>query len=96
MPKAYFIVAIEVTDMDKFKEYGAQVTEIVEKFGGRYLVRGGVQEIKEGDWPQARTVILEFPSLDQAKTWYDSPEYADLLSLRHAASKGNMLLVEGV
>ena len=91
MPKAYFIVAIDVTDMDRFKEYGAQVTEVVAKFGGRYLVRGGAQEIKEGHWPQTRTVVLEFPSLDQANAWYDSPEYENLRALPHAASNGNIV-----
>lgn len=93
---AYFMVQLEVTDVDRFKEYAAQVPATVEKFGGRYLVRGGEYEVLEGQWPQRRHVVLEFPSVEQARAWYDSDDYAPLKALRLSASQGAGILIEGV
>jgi uncharacterized protein (DUF1330 family) len=93
---AYFIVDIEVTDPTAFEEYRKQVAGTIEKYGGRYVVRGGKSETLEGDWRPRRIVVLEFPSVEQARRWYGSPEYKPLLALRLRASKGNMILVEGV
>jgi len=93
---AYFIVEIEVTDPTPFEEYRKQVSPTIEKYGGRYVVRGGKCETIEGAWAPKRVVVLEFPSVEQAKRWYDSPEYKPLLALRLKTSKGKMILVEGV
>ena len=92
---AYFIVEVEVTDPAVFKEYGAQVPATVEKYGGRYIVRGGKVETLEGDWQPKRVVVLEFPSVEQAKRWYGSPEYKPLLALRLKSSTAKIVLVEG-
>ena len=95
MPKAYFIAQIDVQDPKKFEQYRAGVPATIEQYGGRYVVRGGASEVMEGEWPDRRTVILEFPSVEQAKAWHGSPEYAPLLRLRQSASQGSALLVEG-
>jgi uncharacterized protein (DUF1330 family) len=93
---AYFIVDIEVTDPAAFEEYRKQVPATVEKYGGKFVVRGGQMEPIEGDWRPKRVVVLEFPSVAQAKRWYDSEEYREPKALRRRTSKGSMILVEGV
>ncbi len=93
---AYVIVQIEVTDPETFETYSAQVPPTLEAYGGGYVVRGGEQEVLEGDWPYLRTVILKFPSVEQAKAWHASAEYEAPKALRLSASKGNMLVVEGL
>ena len=93
---AYVIAEIEVTNPEGYKAYSAVVPATVEKYGGKFIVRGGKAHVLEGDWPERRRVILEFPSMEAARRWYDSPEYEKPLALRKAHSNGRLLLVEGV
>lgn len=93
---AYFIVEIDLQDAVAFEEYRKQVPAIIAKYGGRYLVRGGRTETLEGDWHPKRVVVLEFPSPEQAKKFYDSPEYGPLKALRLRAATSKLLLVEGL
>ncbi len=92
--KGYVIGEIEVTDQGVYDQYRGQVLATIEKFDGRFLVRGGKAEGLEGA-PPKRMVVLEFPSVDQARKWYRSPEYAPLITLRQKGSKGRLVLVEG-
>ncbi|MBI3163236.1 MAG: DUF1330 domain-containing protein [Chloroflexi bacterium] len=92
---AYVIVDIEVTDPEGYKEYIKLAPETVKLYGGRYIARGGQNETLEGDWHASRLVILEFPSIDQAKAWVNSPEYAPAKALRHKYARSNMVVVEG-
>jgi uncharacterized protein (DUF1330 family) len=92
---AYVIAEIEVTDPAGYEDYRRQVLAVVTKYGGKFLVRGGKVDPKEGGWAPKRIVVLEFPSLEQAQKWYSSPEYAPLIALRQRASKGKLILVEG-
>jgi uncharacterized protein (DUF1330 family) len=92
---AYFIVDVEVTDPAGFDEYRKLVPATVEKYGGRFVVRGGRTETLEGNWHPKRVVVLEFPSVEQAKRWYDSEEYREPKALRFRTSKANLILVEG-
>jgi uncharacterized protein (DUF1330 family) len=92
--KGYVLGEIEITDPALFADYGKQVPATIAQYGGRYLVRGGKAEAFEGA-PPKRMVVLEFPSLDQARKWYSSPEYAPLIALRQRASRGRLILVEG-
>ena len=93
---AYFIVDNEVTDSAGFEEYRKQVPATVEKYGGRFLVRGGQIQTLEGDWNPKRIVVTEFPSIEQARRWYDSKEYQALKALRSRSARGSVVLVEGV
>jgi uncharacterized protein (DUF1330 family) len=93
---AYFIVDNEVTDSAGFEEYRRQVPMTVEKYGGRFLVRGGQIQTLEGDWKPKRIVVTEFPSIEQARRWYDSEEYRALKALRSRSARGSMVLVEGL
>lgn len=93
---AYVIAEVNVTDPKLYEEYRKLVPATVEKYGGRFLVRGGAVQSKEGGWNPARTVILEFPSMAQANAWYHSPEYAPALAIRGRAANSRLILVEGV
>lgn len=97
MPKAYVIVDMDVTDPDRYKaEYVPRSGPAVEAAGGRYLARGGETVVLEGDRQPNRTVVIEFPSLDAAKAWYDSPAYREARSARDGAAVGSFIVVEGV
>ena len=92
---AYVIGDIEVTDRGIYDDYRKQVLATVEKYGGRFAVRGGKVEPLEGGWTPKRIVLLEFPSFEQAQKWYRSPEYAPLIKLRQKGARGRLLIVEG-
>jgi uncharacterized protein (DUF1330 family) len=92
---AYLIGEIEITDPQAYQEYVKGVPATIARYGGKYLVRGGKVEPLEGGWDPKRFVVLEFASLEQARKWYDSPEYAPLRALRRGASRGKLILVEG-
>ncbi len=93
---AYIVVQIEITDPETFETYRAQVPATLEPYGGEFIVRGGDMEILEGEWATPRCVILRFPDMDAAKAWHASAEYQGPKALRQAASKGNMIVVDGV
>lgn len=96
MAKGYMIANIDVHDPETFAKYAAQVPATIEKYGGRYLIRGGEREsLEQGGLPQPRIVVLEFPSLKQARTWYTSDEYKPLIALRQSAATGTATLIEG-
>lgn len=92
---AYVIGEMEVTDPAAYEDYRKQVLAVVTRYGGRFIVRGGKVETLEGGWSPKRFVALEFPSMDQARKWYRSPEYAPLIALRQKAARGKLILVEG-
>ncbi len=93
---AYVINDMVVTDPDLFEDYKRLSPPTVAAYGGRFLARGGALESLEGDWSPKRLVILEFPSVAQARAWLESPEYAPARALRQRAARSNMLVVEGV
>ena len=93
---AYIIATIEVTDPEKFEVYRGQVPATIEKHGGRYLARGGEVSVVEGDQPERRTVVLEFDSLEKARGWYYSEDYAGPKELRIASTISNVMIVDGV
>jgi uncharacterized protein (DUF1330 family) len=90
----YVMAQVRITDMERFKEYAAQVPATIAQYDGRYLVRGGDYEVLEGDWPEWRHIVLEFPSVARAREWYASPEYAPLIKLRQSASEGRVIVIE--
>ena len=93
---AYVIADVNVTDPDLFAEYRQLVPATIEKYGGRFVVRGGAVETKEGGWSPSRLVVLEFPSMEKARSWYHSPEYAPALALRLKSANAKLIFVEGV
>jgi uncharacterized protein (DUF1330 family) len=93
---AYVIADLTVTDAAGFEEYRRQVPATIERYGGRYLVRGGSYERLEGKWQPNRLVVLEFPTLDAARRWYDCEAYRGPKALRQRTAVTHVILVEGV
>jgi uncharacterized protein (DUF1330 family) len=93
---AYALSDVEFLDRDLVAQYRALAQASITKYGGRYLVRGGAIEPVEGDWRPPNIVVVEFPSLDRAREWYRSPEYAPALDLRERALKRRLIFVEGL
>ena len=92
----YMIADVNVTDPEGFEEYRKLVSATIEAYGGRYVVRGGATETVEGDWNPSRLVVLEFESVEQAKAWYYSNEYAGPKEMRHNSATTNAIFVEGM
>ncbi len=91
----YVIAQIKVNDPEPYKEYVRQNSEIVEKYGGKFLVRGGEMEVLEGECPYPRAIVLEFPSVGAARAWYASPEYEGPKAIRMATADTTLMIVEG-
>jgi uncharacterized protein (DUF1330 family) len=94
--KAYVIAHINVKDPARYADYVKLTPGTVAPFGGKFIARGGRSEKLEGDFTLNRVVILEFPSYEKAKAWYDSADYRHALAIRQSCSTGMLTLVEGV
>jgi uncharacterized protein (DUF1330 family) len=95
MARGYWIASIDVTDPDRYPEYVRLDTPVIEKFGGRFVVRGGAYEAVEGT-ARSRHVVIEFPSYRVAMECYESPAYQEAAAIRRAASDSDILIVEGL
>jgi uncharacterized protein (DUF1330 family) len=91
---AYIIYRAAVTDWAKYREYMKHTPRIIAEYGGRFVVRGGEPVTLEGPPSEERVVVLEFPSLEQAKRFYDSPDYTKARALRAGAGEARMIAVE--
>jgi uncharacterized protein (DUF1330 family) len=76
-------------------EYLERIQETLDPFSGRFIVHGATVEVREGTWP-GTIVIIEFPDVDRARAWYDSPAYQQILPLRTDHIEGDAIIVEGV
>lgn len=92
---AYVIAEIEVKDAAAYEAYKRDVGATVEKFAGRFVVRGGAVVPHEGGWNPQRVVVIEFPDMAMLEAWYHSTHYKPLLDLRLAATKSRLIAVEG-
>ena len=93
---AYVLVDVASTDATKAARYRELSGASVEHHGGRFLARGGTLDVLEGDWDPARLVVIEFPSAEAARQWYESPEYGQARAAREGAGTWRMVLVDGV
>lgn len=89
------IARVLVTDWERYREYTRATPAAIEKYGGRFIVRGGETVTLEGPPETGRIVIIEFPNLDQAKAFYNSQEYSRAKKLREGAATGQFLAIEG-
>jgi len=89
---AYIIVEIDILDAGGYEEYKKLAGATVEKYGGKYIVRGGKTEVLEGDWKPKRMV----ESAERAKEWLNCEEYREPRKMRHRTARTNMILVEGM
>lgn len=94
MPKGYIIAHVTQTDADAYKPYSARNNEILPRYGGKFLARGGTSEMLEGEGHD-RHVIIEFPSYANALAFYNDPDYQENIKIRQAASEGTITVVEG-
>jgi len=93
MPAYYLVDVREIKDAAMMEEYRARVAPIVEKFGGRYVVLGGPCEVVEGSYQPVFPVMIEFPSMREARQWYDAEEYRELKRMRLAATVSNAVFM---
>jgi uncharacterized protein (DUF1330 family) len=94
MPKGYWVVRMDNSDPERYKEYAAANAKAFKKYGAKFLVRGGKTESVEGK-PRARNVVIEFPDFQAALGCYRSPEYQEALAIRKDISQGEIVVVEG-
>ncbi|MBV8186763.1 MAG: DUF1330 domain-containing protein [Alphaproteobacteria bacterium] len=93
---AYVISDVTFRDAAAIAAYRTRAAASIDKYGGRYLARGGTIERLEGDWQPTNLIVVEFPDMARARAWYRSPEYAAALQFRDAALSRNLILVEGM
>lgn len=90
----YVVVTItRIKDLEAFRDYAAKVTPMIEKHGGRYVAVDKAPEVRSGEWPFARTVIVAYPNMAAARGWYDSPEYQQIIPIRQRAIEANIVMV---
>lgn len=92
---AYLICRIHVTDPQRYDEYKKLTPAAIAKHGGRFVVRGGPVTTLEGPDEHDRVVVIEFPTMERAKAFWDGPEYATAKALRKSAATAQFILVEG-
>jgi uncharacterized protein (DUF1330 family) len=92
---AYVIVEVTVHNPEEYKEYIKLTPASIAAYDGKFIVRGGKTEDLEGNWQPERIVVLEFPSMERAKEWWDSPEYNKAKAIRQRSAATKMIVVEG-
>ena len=95
MKKGYWIANVEVTDRAHYPDYIAANKPAFDKFGAKFLVRGGEHEVVKGQ-SRPRQVVIEFESFDRAKACFRSPEYQAALRIFEVCAKSDVVIAEGV
>lgn len=93
---AYIVSVVNIKDQARYQDYAALAPAAIEKFGGRFLARGGINTLLEGGLGANRVVVVEFPSTEKAKAFYASPEYQSARQKRIDAADFTMMLCDGV
>lgn len=93
---AYVIARIRVTDWERYKEYVKATPTVIAKFGGRFIARGGEMTTLEGPEETRRVVLIEFPSMENARAFYTSAEYQDVRKLRIGAAVAELVVIQGI
>ena len=93
---AYVISDVDPRDPALVAEYRTLAEATITRYGGRYIVRSNTVDAVEGGWTPTHIVVVEFPSLDRAREWYRSPEYAEAMKVRLRALNRRLIFVDGV
>ena len=93
---AYVIFDVEIRDMAAYRAFMEGVAPELHAAGARYLARGGAHTVHEGDWSPRRIVLLEFPSVEAWKAFYEGDTYQGLKSIRDACSSARLVSVQGL
>ena len=97
MSKAYVLVDTKISNFENYEIYKSKAKPIAEKFGGKYLTRGGEMDVVQSDlWSPTRLVLVEFPSIDSARAFHNSEEYADVKKLRLENAESTLVIIEGL
>ncbi len=91
---AYFVIDLDIHDPSGFDEYARAVSRVLEKYGGRYLVRRRAVDVLEGEWHPKRLTVVEFPTGARAREFYGSSEFREIVGLRLGTARANLVLVE--
>ncbi|MEO6328325.1 MAG: DUF1330 domain-containing protein [Ginsengibacter sp.] len=92
---AYIIVDVSITDKKEYEEYKKLTPAAIAAYDGKFIVRGGATETLEGNWEPERIVVLEFPTVERAKEWWNSEIYAKAKAIRQRSAKTQMIVVQG-
>ena len=95
MEKGYLLGQITISDKSYYKLYDSKIGNVIEEFGGRYLVKGGLRMVKEGNPSFQRDVLVEFKDIETAKLFFSSKKFKDISKFRKAGSNGFLILVNG-
>ena len=94
---AYVIVDTKINDPEAYELYKSKAKPIAESYGGVYRTRGGEMDVLEADlWTPTRIVVVEFPDMQAARNFANSPEYAPVQAIRHANANCTLIIVDGV
>jgi uncharacterized protein (DUF1330 family) len=93
---AYIVGKIDVTNWDRYREYTKVTPGVIKKYDGKFMVRGGDMVTLEGPEASQRIILLEFPTLEKAKAFYNSPEYREARKLREGAANAQLIAIQGV
>lgn len=91
----YMIIEIEIRNNELYSKYVNKVPEVIEKYGGRYLIRGGKVTPLSGNWNPERIILIEFETIEQLQECFKSTEYLELAPLRKQSTIGRSIIVEG-
>lgn len=92
----YVIADMNITNPEQFAELIEVTPATVQQYGGKYLIRGGSFAVAQGDWTPSRLVAIEFAGMDQARAWFDSPQFERPKQIQARSSNSNFVFVEGV
>ena len=91
----YMVAKIDLTDRETYAKYEAGFGTIFAQYNGEMLAVDDAPEVIEGEWPHWRTVLIKFPTREEAMAWYQSDDYQALAQHRFAASDADIVLIKG-
>ena len=92
---AYLVAVLNILDWEEYDKYRAVVHETLDRHKGEVIISNETVEVLEGGWPYTKTVVIRFPSMEAAKSWYNSDEYQKIVHHRFRAAKSNLIFIEG-
>jgi len=96
MVKCYLLGQITISDKSQYKLYDSKIGNVIEEFGGKYLVKGGLRIVKEGNPSFQRDVLVEFKDIKTAQRFFSSQRFKEISRFRKAGSSGFLLLLNGI
>ena len=90
----FAVIEIKVNDLEMYGQYRDKVKPIVEKYGGKYVIRGGKVTVFFGEWDPERIVVIEFPSARHLKCCFSCPEYKEIAPLRERSTVSKLIMIE--